>query len=156
MLLYIFQHRISRAFQKCPPFLFWTIRKMTMCQKVSGTCFVGHPVWFIICMNSTLNPGHDTWQMWKICKMSSSKKFGVLQCPQNSQIHDKGWPEICWFGLMESSNLDCKSSTHRPPSSIFNLQSSIFRREISENMFPCAACLQIFPGCILVTTYIQI
>ena len=44
MLLYIFQHRISWTFQKCPPFLSWTIRKMTICRKQIGACFVGHPV----------------------------------------------------------------------------------------------------------------
>ena len=44
MPLYIFQHRNSWAFQKCPPFLSRTIRKMTICRKLCGACFVGHPV----------------------------------------------------------------------------------------------------------------
>ena len=33
----------------------------------------------------------------KCCKMSSSGEFRSLQCLQNSVIHDKGWPEICFI-----------------------------------------------------------
>ena len=44
-VFHIFQHRMAWAFQKCPQFLSWAIRKMTICRKLSGACFVGHPVY---------------------------------------------------------------------------------------------------------------
>ena len=40
------------------------------------------------CSTAWLRPG-------KSCESSSSRKFGPLQCPQNSVIRDKGWMEIC-------------------------------------------------------------
>ena len=44
MVFYIFLHRISWAFQKCPQLLSFTIRKMRNLRKPSWACFVGHPV----------------------------------------------------------------------------------------------------------------
>ena len=44
---------------------------------------------FSFCKNQHIGsrPGNS-------CKLSSSGKFKNLQCPQNSVIRDKGWPEI--------------------------------------------------------------
>ena len=44
----------------------------------------------------------------KSCKMSSSGKFSVLECPQNRMIGNM-YIE-CWFGMTESSKLDSPSS----------------------------------------------
>ena len=55
--------------------------------------------WYSLCINiflcwfsyfiETLN------RHGKSFNLSSSGKFRAVQCPQNSMIHDKWWPEMC-------------------------------------------------------------
>ena len=57
-----FSTQIFMGFSKCPPFLFWTIGEMTICRKLSGTCFVGHPKFYfyhLYCGSAVLNVGRD-------------------------------------------------------------------------------------------------
>ena len=54
-------------------------------------------------------PSHPKNRPGKSCKLSSSKKFIDLECPQNSVTRDKRLPELCvliwWCGMMKSLNL---------------------------------------------------
>ena len=51
----------------------------------------------------------------------------------------------CWCGIMESSNLECLSSIHRPPSSILNFKSSILHPSTSNLFYPTSIFhLQLF------------
>ena len=59
--------------------------------------------------NFLITPLRHLWNRpGKSCKLSSSGKFRVLECPQNRMIGNTYIK--CWFGMIESSKLDSPSS----------------------------------------------
>ena len=72
---------------------------------------------------------HTHADLEKVLNRPQAETSDHYNCPQNSVVRDKGLTEICASnvacGMIESSNLECQSSIHSPPTSIMDSKSLI-------------------------------
>ena len=76
----------------------WLPDQLTVFKRSTILHFLG-PDWSKDLSKFSSSTWHSLTRPGKSCKLSSSGKFRILQCPQNSVIRDKGQIEICIWNV---------------------------------------------------------